>query len=382
MAKSYDKGGKGVNCAYKHEGNRNYMTILRDDIISDYRIEMLKRNEIKGLLSFKVRYHDNKSEFCYEISAKQSLKEMFMVRKIEHEEIEKLLIDIKDVFNEIQRYMLSTNDIILNPENIFIDINTMNAEFVCLPDNETEFKDGIRNLCRFFLEIINHNDKKLVEYTYNTYCKSMQDNLVIEDLIDLKNEEIADYMQVCESDTILKVAEPVLVQQEEKTFVDKVVDFVKGIKNTKLNDLDLYIDSNDNSYEESVVTSNTDYKKHNELVNDFSEFENSETVLLNVMDTNPKLICVDDGCILEINRFPYLLGKMKACVNGIIQSENVSRIHAKIYSEDNEIFIEDMNSKNGTFLNGNRINPYEKVKLSSEDKISFANVEYIYKNSI
>ena len=38
-----------------------------------------------------------------------------------------------------------------------------------------------------------------------------------------------------------------------------------------------------------------------------------------------------------------------------------------------------MNSKNGTFLNGIRTEPYEKVKIEIGDKIGIATYEYIFR---
>lgn len=43
--------------------------------------------------------------------------------------------------------------------------------------------------------------------------------------------------------------------------------------------------------------------------------------------------------------------------------KTVSREHARITYKDGKWFIEDMNSTNGTYINGNRIPPNKKVEL-------------------
>ncbi len=60
-------------------------------------------------------------------------------------------------------------------------------------------------------------------------------------------------------------------------------------------------------------------------------------------------------------------------LSGIKGSELVSRKHAKFILDGNtgEIYIVDLNSTNGTFVNGQRLNPGEKVKVSKGDEILF-----------
>lgn len=53
----------------------------------------------------------------------------------------------------------------------------------------------------------------------------------------------------------------------------------------------------------------------------------------------------------------------------VIPDPKVSRQHCRISSEDNEFFIEDLGSTNGTFLNGARLSPAAKRRLNHEDSI-------------
>jgi len=47
----------------------------------------------------------------------------------------------------------------------------------------------------------------------------------------------------------------------------------------------------------------------------------------------------------------------------------VSRRHAKIVQRAGELFIEDVGSANGTFLNGQRLTPYLPYPLTEEDEV-------------
>ncbi|MEN3043704.1 MAG: GGDEF domain-containing protein [Candidatus Hydrothermales bacterium] len=70
--------------------------------------------------------------------------------------------------------------------------------------------------------------------------------------------------------------------------------------------------------------------------------------------------------VFTIKKIEILVGRSPE--NDLVLDDNlVSRRHFKIFIEDDDLFIEDMGSKNGTFLNGHRI---KKEKLNIGDEIS------------
>lgn len=79
---------------------------------------------------------------------------------------------------------------------------------------------------------------------------------------------------------------------------------------------------------------------------------------------------------IKILEFPFFVGKLKSKVDGMIESRTVSRYHARIDEENGCYYVTDLNSTNGTFLNGKKICSNEKFRIKLEDVITFANVEY------
>jgi len=51
--------------------------------------------------------------------------------------------------------------------------------------------------------------------------------------------------------------------------------------------------------------------------------------------------------------------------------QGVSRRHARIYTRDGTCFVEDLDSTNGTFLNGERITPYLPYAFHDGDALTF-----------
>lgn len=72
-----------------------------------------------------------------------------------------------------------------------------------------------------------------------------------------------------------------------------------------------------------------------------------------------------DGSIIPI-RSDLTIGRKED--NSItLSDQHVSGNHAKIIFRNNSLFIEDLNSTNGTYLNGNKV--HGKVKVSNKDEI-------------
>lgn len=76
----------------------------------------------------------------------------------------------------------------------------------------------------------------------------------------------------------------------------------------------------------------------------------------------------------------FIIGKERQKVDFCIPDNNsVSRNHANIVCKGGIYYIVDKNSTNYTFVNGNKINPNQEVKLNSGDKIKLADEEFEFR---
>lgn len=76
------------------------------------------------------------------------------------------------------------------------------------------------------------------------------------------------------------------------------------------------------------------------------------------------------------------IGKEERQADVCIAQDVISRVHARIQKEEGEYYIIDLDSTNGTYINGRKLIGTEKVKLQQGDHVSFANVEYIFQMSV
>jgi pSer/pThr/pTyr-binding forkhead associated (FHA) protein len=65
--------------------------------------------------------------------------------------------------------------------------------------------------------------------------------------------------------------------------------------------------------------------------------------------------------------------------NGIMLNDPfLSKKHARLEVKKGKVTLEDLKSRNGTFLNGDRIESNEVISLEDGDKIKMGNIEFLY----
>lgn len=63
-----------------------------------------------------------------------------------------------------------------------------------------------------------------------------------------------------------------------------------------------------------------------------------------------------------------------------IPSKEISRIHARIYKEDNNFYVEDLGSSNGVYINSNKLKPFIKNNIKINDKLTLGDIELVLSN--
>lgn len=80
--------------------------------------------------------------------------------------------------------------------------------------------------------------------------------------------------------------------------------------------------------------------------------------------------------IFMINKPEFILGKSKDADGVIINSNMVSRNHCRIIKSGSNYMVEDLNSTNGTSINGYVLNPNEMYYINNGDKLVLADIEF------
>ena len=70
--------------------------------------------------------------------------------------------------------------------------------------------------------------------------------------------------------------------------------------------------------------------------------------------------------------------KLENAADAVINLPTVSRMHAKIRKREGEYYLTDLNSRNGTSVNGRMLKPEEEYLLQNEDQVDFAKARYLF----
>ncbi len=92
------------------------------------------------------------------------------------------------------------------------------------------------------------------------------------------------------------------------------------------------------------------------------------------MPSEPRLVLLD-GFVparqaLPLETFPFIIGRAREC-HFVVDHGQVSRLHARLELDHEQITLLDLNSTNGTYVNGERLLPGQARRLRAGDKIDF-----------
>ena len=82
--------------------------------------------------------------------------------------------------------------------------------------------------------------------------------------------------------------------------------------------------------------------------------------------------------IQDIDKANFLVGRDAESAQLVIEHKAVSTAHAAITFEDKRFYLEDLGSSNGTFLNGDRLPPNQKVELKPESHVRFGSIDALF----
>lgn len=79
---------------------------------------------------------------------------------------------------------------------------------------------------------------------------------------------------------------------------------------------------------------------------------------------------------IQLPYFPFIIGKQEELVDYCLKEETVSRLHLRIDQEEGEYLVTDLNSTNGTAVNGRQLEANETVPIQPGDELLIAKIFY------
>ncbi|MCM1541092.1 MAG: FHA domain-containing protein [Blautia sp.] len=367
----------------------NYERLLLDRKPEDTRYQycILSRGGIKGLLPCSLRYIDGSAYLYYDISSKQSIVQLFENRVITREWLRDFMWSYRQIQQELDRFLLDEHNVIWYPEQVFLDLDNRVFSFMYIPYYQQE--SGFGKLVDFWVEHIDYEDEALVGFVYRVYDQLEKNGdaylqgQIFEDAaaLERKAEEKPEPTETPDAVNIAAVEKEPRQTDGDRVQKKKLFGIFEGKKKNREVREDYRRTMQEAMYGYAVAEDTVYECRGRETESQGTEY--GRTVYVEETPDAAKLIhriYSSQGQLLaDLDKDIFSIGKKKEEVDLVLEDMSVSRMHARIVKQGTEIYLEDLNSTNGTFKNGLRLQPYEKRKLETEDEIKFGNMTVIFR---
>ena len=82
---------------------------------------------------------------------------------------------------------------------------------------------------------------------------------------------------------------------------------------------------------------------------------------------------------IDLVYFPFLIGKQENLSDYVLSRNTVSRLHVRIDQEGDRYYLTDLNSTNGTWVNGRKLEANERTELAAGDEVSIAELKFRFR---
>lgn len=389
---------KSLNC--------NYERILLEEKPEEKRYQycMIGRGGIKGLLSCNLRYVNGQGYLYYDITSKQNVRQVYSKKNITRDWLKDFLWSLRQVRQELERFLLDAENVLLYPEQIFQDLESRVFSFLYVPYHEG--KNGIKELMDFWVEHIDYDDDVLVTCVYHMYEQMDQNGDVYLQAQIFEDAKVLDAVRAAEADearaqtmeagkTAAGKAAAGAAENRKRvsrttetggmTDDERATEGRMGIGQPKKRFFGIFDGRKKDREMREQYRRNVQEIMGGQAVAEDSAYDEDYGRTIYVQEPAAerqaqRKLETSKGKLVAVLESPVMtLGKKKGEADVVLEDASVSRLHARITKEQDVHYLEDLNSTNGTFKNGLQLQPYEKRELEEGDEVKLGRVTLIFR---
>lgn len=385
--------------------------VIDEGVELGFQQKMVLHNQIEGILQVEERRIDDRIQYYYHITNRISLREYVNRKSVTAEWIHFVFEEIILRLQKAKGYLLEQDNFVLTIDAIFLNEEGNSIELCFCEGYHTEVRSQMLGLIEFFMQTINYKDEKAVRLTYAVYKCLREDICSFDTMIHTMKDCMIEnqrekYEQTAISQQREFQQEPLFMQQElemptevgnmyktEKCFNIGLIILNLAFVIVCLKARLIFYQYSDKINVSRVLVIIGVAVGINILINRFWNLmlqrnqveivdsrlydEQGDTIVL----SNPKMTCYElkrEGSneSIMLTKFPFKVGASKELVQGIAAYPGVSKQHIIFNNTDDGVWITDLDSTNGTFLNGELIEPKREYKINKGDKITLGSVTY------
>lgn len=423
---------------FQSDGIHTYVVLKNNMVCDDFKFHMLDNHDIRHLARVKQLLLNDEGDFYYLIDGSLCFKNCWESKSVSYQMAYCFFMDLFDMLLELHSYMLSVNDIVLETDCIFF--NEMADEFVFLyyPGYNRDFKTQATALVKAMMVSVDYADNDCNDFLYGVYQLLCEENKGVEQLgayISSYDEKRLFKQRKCAEEKSAYMDED--VDEEPLCMKNKDADnrsmekfFFKALlcgKNYETYKIIMGVSVMATAMAGAAILFIQYAVKGNlhnprplfgvlilivvEILVCIDLWKREDTCLEKEVSSEEKDIdlcisektsllpcaaCAGDGqgyyalipiweCASEKARCTdaiYVTAEKivvgRNCENnGYINNQCISRQHALIFFEKNQLLIEDLNSTNGTYVNEYPIYRGYPVMLQLGDRVRFGNESFV-----
>lgn len=424
-----------MDAKYYKDYRHNYLILsLQEEAADRYQCRMITANRIAGLLGCQEKHINGETLLYYDISSKQNMKSLYENKTITMKTLRSFFVRLKMTWEGMSKFLLNERYLVLHPEYIFLDAETETFSFLYYPFEPEE--NYLTAFLEFLLDKVDKEDEEAAETVYRMYDLAereqfMPDEVLLwfeEDCREKQKEQEMAKPQSVEADKSCE-ALSFETEQEEKTwerntgaerkkqaFGGLMLSIAAGVVLLYLYRNYQFAEREWIYFRAAALTSGAvfmasggfllyGYGKHwleesgffQKAAGSFPVYRKTEnyeeceerkepafgnTVFIPwVENCENKLYGMGKGNKnhIDLRHLPLTVGKLAGSVDMVIADQSISRRHVKFAREGSDIYMTDLNSTNGTFKNGFRLEPNTSEILEPGDEIRLGKLKFIYR---
>ncbi len=423
---------------FSRETYHSYMILEPDSVDkSGFEEQMLVNQNSEYLLHFHPQETDGVRQYCYEITGMMDFVSCVNRRPVSCRILKGMIRSLLGVCEAVNEYLLDPDCLFLMPDRIYMDVDAGGMHFAYIPGYRGNFLQGLRDLSECMLSAADHKDRECVMLVYELYRLVREDDFSAASIRKILQEEGQE-----ETPSVRMEPDPGLprenilqdwpeddpVKEEEKgrkTDAGKIICCILGggicltaaaafrfgwlhgaaerlgIGEKYLLAAILFLsgavlfllmklmqrkreekERKNDPYclqPEEDFWEETDFPGGHYEFTDDSAYDSDSTMILSA-GSGVRLASMNKAVAgdLVISRFPSVLGVRAPEAQTVLACTGISRKHALLEEDGGRYYLSDLDSTNGTWLNGEKLRPNEKKVLVNEDLITFADVRFMF----
>ena len=287
-------------------------------------VQMLLNNRIPGILPLQIHYIDNESQYSYFIGSCITLEAALQKKPGDYVLIYGIYKGLVTALRHSREYFLGEDHFLLEPSMMYLDKKGKQLSLCYYPGFDRDFQEQLEMLNQYLLQRIDHKDKCCVNFIYGFY-------------------EMVSGKDFC--------------QEEAEAYVRNYQ------KDTEDSDVNMLIDEKLDEKADSRI-----YKENKTAIRPeefpFAYLDSVSRFCWRKL--SQRVPIYESG--LTIGRDPDN--------QLVLPSVEISRHHARLEVNESGIYLTDLNSTNGVYLNNHRLLVDQPVRCRHGDKLCFANMSY------